>query len=146
RRGAAELGREKHARRPEDLVRLLQLGDLLLQPLNLRLRLARGPRLAALVNVDALLPQTQRLGIDAELSGDVLDRGVIGLVIGASLAQHPQRALTEVVRIRSWHESILQKKRTERNSGRISSPIPANCSPIPATWSVASAAKSVAPA
>ncbi|MTE24919.1 hypothetical protein GJQ66_11975 [Microbacterium sp. ZXX196] len=49
----------------------------------------------------------------------MLDRGVIGLVIGAGLAQHPQRALAELVRIRSWHNSILQKERTERNSGRI---------------------------
>src|SRR5690606_30067458 len=87
--------------------------------LALRLRLARGARLTALVDVDAFLPQSQRLGIDAELARDVLDRGVIGLVIGASLAQHSQRALTELVRIRSWHNSILQKERTERNSGRI---------------------------
>jgi hypothetical protein len=122
RRGAAELGREKHARRPQDLVRLLQLDDLLLQPLDLRLRLTRDPRLPALVHVEALLPQSKRLRVDAELRGDVLDRSVIGLVIGASLAQHPQRTVTKLVRIWSWHNSILQKERTERNSGRINQP------------------------
>ncbi|WP_221583827.1 hypothetical protein [Microbacterium sp. G2-8] len=62
--------------------------------------------------------------MDAELRGDVLDRGVIGLLIGASLAQHPQRTLTELGRIRFRHSSALHKERTERNSERITSPTP----------------------
>lgn len=47
----------------------------------------------------------------------MFDRGVIGFVMGGSLDQHPQRVLTELVRVRPWQNSIFQRKgRTETQS------------------------------
>src|SRR6266550_1642855 len=107
--GTVELGREKRARRLEDLIRPAQLTILAFQlddPLPLG-RWHAGP--LATVDLGLVDPVAQGLPVDAQLLGDPSHRPgpLAGLL--AQLQHHPHGALAQLRRVspQGWHGGIL---------------------------------------
>jgi hypothetical protein len=97
--GTVELGREKRARRLEDLIGTAQLADLAFQ-LGDALLLNSG-HTGPLAGVDLGLahPVAQRLAVDAELVGDADDRAGLPTGLLADLEHHPHGTVTKLLGI-----------------------------------------------
>ena len=92
-----ELGREESRRGLEDLVRPLELGDLLLQRLDLRgfLRCRPGP--GAGVDLVPADPLAQRLGgADAELGRDALIAASVSVLVDRGSTRRTARSRSSV--------------------------------------------------
>ena len=93
---------EKRTRGAQNLVGFAQLTNLTLEfsdtPGIIRARAGTG----ALVDLSALDPAPQRLGVHAQLVADALDRPGSGGRILPGLDRHPRGSLPQVVRIFPW--------------------------------------------
>ena len=109
----------KDARSPEDLVRLPQLRDLLLQPLDLRRRIRRQPGLHARVDLEAALPEAQCLRAHPEQPGDVTDRARLVLRSSVHKRNCPALELEDryVVQNKDRGGWDVKKENAERSSG-----------------------------
>jgi hypothetical protein len=121
----AQLGREERRRSLQDVVRPLQLGDLLLQRLELGGFLRRGPGPGTGVDLRLTHPVPQRLRPDVELRADRADRRGLGLVLITSLQDQTHGPLLELLRILLRHNGLDPSKETsldQKRSGSLIGP------------------------
>src|SRR5690606_20797891 len=84
--------------------------------------LHRGhPRARTRVDRGRSTPLPQRLSADTELGRDLTDRFELGLIIGQSLLEQPQRALPKLRRVLTGHDPSSNKKRNQTQGNSLSS-------------------------